>query len=178
MHGRALSLLAGVRAAVLSVSRFHNNKSGDNMRYRLVGTALALILVLSGCQPEYTKLERSTETSGAPDFYCLLETSRDLADGRALTYSVQDLPGGTAHGLTYIHAKSYYSWWVVVTPRGAVKITHSSGVENSRPDDLPKVRSRLLEVEGILRNRCGMGTSMDSAREVCHGKACSSLQAG
>lgn len=148
------------------------------MRYRLVGTALASILVLSGCPAEYTKLERSSDTSVAPDFYCLLETSRDLADGRAVTYVVQDLPGGTAHSLTYIHAKSYYSWWVVVKPHRVVKITHSSGVENSRPRDLPKVRSRLLEVEGIVRNQCGMGTVMDSARESCHGKACSSLQVG
>lgn len=132
------------------------------------------VLVLAGCPAPYTAVERSVEASSPADFHCLLEQLRELADGRAVTYSVQDLSSGTAHNLQYIHSGSYYGWSMLVRPDQTVAITHRSGVKDSRPQDLPLVWNRLLEVETIVRNQCGLGDVMDTARASCQGKACGS----
>ena len=144
------------------------------MRDRFVAIAAIPILMLAGCPAPYTAVERSAEAPAPPDVYCLLEQLRNLADGRAVTYTVQDLSSGTAHSLQYIHSGSYYGWSMLVRPDQTVSITHSSGVKDSRPQDLPGVWNRLLEEETVIRNQCGLGDAMDDARVSCRGKACRS----
>ena len=143
-------------------------------REKLVAIAIISVFLLTGCPAPYTTVERFVDTSSPADFHCLLEQLRELADGRAVTYSVQDLSSGTAHSLQYIHAGSYYGWSMLVRSNHAVTITHGSGVKDSRPQDLPVVWNRLLEVEAAVKNQCGLGEVMDAARVSCRGKACSS----
>jgi len=143
------------------------------MRDRLVAIAVISLFMLGGCPAPYTAVERSVEAYAPADFHCLLEQLRELADGRAVTYTVQDLSSGTAHNLQYIHSGLYYGWSMLVRPDQTVTVTHGSGVKNSRPQDLLVVWNRLLEVETVVRNRCGLGDAMDAARVSCQGKACS-----
>ncbi len=144
------------------------------MRNMLLALAVIPVSLLFGCPAPYTTIERSVETSAPADFHCLLELLREFSDGRAVTYTVQDLPTGTAHSLRYMRSGSYYGWSMYVRSTREVTITHSSGVDNSRPRDLPLVRDRLLEVEALVRKQCGLGDVMDTARTTCEGKACSS----
>ena len=100
-------------------------------------TALApfCVLALFGCSAPYTKVERAAIAALMPDVACLMGKLRDVADDRAVTYTVQDLAPVTAHALSYIHSRTYFT----------------------------------------VRDRCGLGVVMDSARETCTGQVCGAL---
>lgn len=137
-----------------------------------VGLLLCVAVSLGACQAPYTRIERHVEVRVAPDVYCLLEKLRDAATAGAITYTTERLPVGTRHSYVFMIAKDYFSWFMVAKPDGTWAITTSTGVDDSRPHDLPAVRRRLLEIEGTVRNQCGLGTALDQATENCHGKAC------
>ncbi len=145
------------------------------MRNGLIAITVLPVLMLGGCPAPYTDIERSVEASAPADFYCLLEQLREFADGRAVTYTVQDLSGGTTHAVRYIRSGLYYSWIMLVRPGQSVTITHRSGVKDSHPQDLPVVWQNMLAVETNLRDQCGLGDVMDAARTSCQGKACNSV---
>ena len=140
-------------------------------------TALApfCVLALFGCSAPYTKVERAAIAALMPDVACLMGKLRDVADDRAVTYTVQDLAPVTAHALSYIHSRTYFSWWILEEKGRTVKITDSVGLEDSRREELPRMRKRMLEVEATVRDRCGLGIVMDSARETCTGQVCGAL---
>ena len=142
---------------------------------RVTAVASFCVLALFGCSALYTKVERAAMAPVMPDVACLMGKLRDVADDRAVTYTVQDLAPTTAHALSYIHSRTYFSWWILEEKGRTVKITDSVGLEDSRRGELPRMRKRMLEVEATVRDRCGLGVVMDSARETCTGQVCGAL---
>lgn len=142
------------------------------MRIRPFGIATMTMFLLTACPAPQTELSRTADMPGAPDMYCLIEELRKTVDGHAVTYTVEDLPPGTAHSVSYLLSGVYYGWWFLVRKDASVTVMHRAGLEDSRAEELPQARERMRVTEAAIRNRCGMGTVMDSAQESCRGKGC------
>lgn len=143
--------------------------TGRAARVWLLLSAAAL---LQACPAPGTRIQRHVEVRTPPDVYCLLEKLRDAANSGGVTYSTERLPVGTRHSYVFMISRDYYSWFLLAKPDGIWEISTSTGVDDSRPRDLPVVRRRLLEVESAVRNQCGLGEALDRAEEGCRGKAC------
>ena len=144
------------------------------MRANLSRVALLTmtLAMLTACPAPYTRIDRQVEAAVAPDFICLIQRFRGLTPQRAVHYGVEDTEFGTRHTFNYVLSKTFYIWTFLVKPNGNVVITHSSGVDNDHPEDLPGIREKMRDVEVIMTGYCGLDDVMSGATERCGGQAC------
>lgn len=147
---------------------------GGTLSSRKFATAASLALALCGCPAPFTQYWRVSDIQAPPDAQCLLESLRKLADGGAVTYIVGDNPPGTAHRFNYMRSKWHFTLSFSVNI-SETTIRHTGGVADKNAEQMPELRSSMLETEVKLRNHCGLGDALDWAREGCLGKACSKL---
>lgn len=115
---------------------------------------------------------RQVELRSAPDMFCLLETFRELADGRAVTYIAEELPVGDGHSFAYLISSTYYQWSFLIRPDQSVQVIHSVTDGDAKAGKMELLRASMLETEARLSNRCGMPQTMSGAREDCVPRAC------
>jgi hypothetical protein len=143
------------------------------MRLRNSMAVVMVTALVSGCPAPITKLERSSTLHRKVEIYCLIDELRGVAEDSAVRYTVQNLPGGTAHEYWYQASDMFFGWWIVVKPDGSTAITHSVQLDNaSSPRMMRNARQEMLRVEATLTNRCGLGEIMATATETCEGKLC------
>jgi hypothetical protein len=137
-----------------------------------IALLMMTVAMLTACPAPYTRIDRQVEADFSPDIHCLMETFRDLTPQRSIHYSVEESKFGTRHVFLYVLSKTSYSWTFLEKPNGNVAITHSSGVDNDHPQDLPAIRKKMKDVEGVVTGHCGLGDIMSGATETCGGQAC------